>query len=109
MKEAVVQSLFFCNFVTTTVCYLCSGVWIVSFAKIGIFLYLSHLAYSALPLADMMTVGEMKIDCFSSRYFSAASQKMIQVCTVTGKVVGMPLPGSCLMPALCNSKQRHMH
>lgn len=55
-----------------------------SFERVGIFLDLYRLACSAWPLADTVTLGEMTRSCFSSRYFSPTSQKMIQVSLVTG-------------------------
>lgn len=67
---------------------ICSTVC-CSFVKVGVFLDLYCLACSAGPLAYTVTLEEMMRGCFSSRYFSPTSQKVIQVSLVTEN--GTPL------------------
>lgn len=71
-----------------------------SFVMGGIFLDLYRLARSAWPLADTVTLGEMKRGCFPSGYFSPTSQKVIQVSVVTGTAT----PWSCVMLTLHSSE-----
>lgn len=71
-----------------------------SFVMGGIFLDLYRLACSAWPLADTVILGEMRRGCFSSRYFSPTSQKVVQVSVVTGTAT----PWSCVMLSLHSSE-----